>query len=108
TGISTPIRPRFGDEDARLRSRWDIPFIISPHSHTRLYILANRMMRSDDRGASWKLISPELTRSIDRDTLTVMGKVWPNETAVWKNAYTDLYGTGTAVAESPVKEGLLF
>src|SRR5439155_3786012 len=28
--------------------------------------------------------------------------------AVWKNAYTDLYGTGTAVAESPAKENLLF
>jgi photosystem II stability/assembly factor-like uncharacterized protein len=109
TGASTPIRPRFEAADnATLRSRWDIPFIVSPHQHTRLYIAANRLMRSDDRGATWKLISPDLTRNIDRNTIPVMGKLWPDDTAVWKNAFTDLYGTGTAVAESPVKEGLLF
>jgi len=108
TGVTTSIHPRFGgEEDAKLRSRWDIPFIISPHSHTRLYIAGNKLMRSDDRGATWKLVSPDLTRAIDRDTLRVMGKVWGPD-AVWKNAFTDQYGTGTAVAESPLKEGLLF
>jgi photosystem II stability/assembly factor-like uncharacterized protein len=109
TGVSTPIRPRFAAaETATLRSRWDIPFILSPHSHTRLYIAGNRLMRSDDRGATWKLVSPDLTRAIDRETIPVMGKMWPEATAVWKNVFTDLYGTATAVAESPVKEGLLF
>jgi photosystem II stability/assembly factor-like uncharacterized protein len=109
TGVGTPIRPRLdAAEMATLRSRWDIPFILSPHSHTRLYIAGNRLMRSDDRGATWKLISPDLTRAIDRETIPVMGKLWPEATAVWKNAFTDLYGTGTALAESPVKEGLLF
>jgi photosystem II stability/assembly factor-like uncharacterized protein len=108
TGQSVSIRPRFNDEENKtLRSRWDLPFIISPHSHTRLYIAANRLMRSDDRGTTWKLISGDLTRNIDRDTIPVMGRLWGAD-AVWKNAFTDLYGTGTALAESPVKEGLLF
>jgi photosystem II stability/assembly factor-like uncharacterized protein len=93
--------------DPKLRSRWDIPFIVSPHDHTRLYILGNRLMQSDDSGASWREVSEDLTRNIDRDTIPVMGKVWPNETAVWKNEFTDEYGTGTALAESPLKEGLL-
>jgi photosystem II stability/assembly factor-like uncharacterized protein len=107
TGASVSIRPRFGEEDAKLRARWDIPFILSPHSHTRLYIAANRLMRSDDRGATWKLVSGDLTRNMDRDTIPVMGRLWGAD-AVWKNAFTDLFGTGTAVAESPVKEGVLF
>jgi photosystem II stability/assembly factor-like uncharacterized protein len=108
TGVSTSIRPRLGaEEDGKLRSRWDIPFIVSPHSHTRLYIAANKLMRSDDRGATWKLVSGELTRAMDRDTIPVMGRLWGAD-AVWKNAFTDQFGTGTAVAESPVKEGLLF
>jgi hypothetical protein len=72
-----------------------------------LYIAANKLMRSDDRGATWKLVSPDLTRAIDRDTISVMGRLWGAD-AVWKNAYTDLFGTGTAVAESPMKEGVLF
>ena len=64
-------------------------------------------MRSDDRGATWREVSDDLTRNIDRDTLPVMGKVWGPD-AVWKNEFTDEYGTGTALAESPLKEGLLF
>ncbi len=106
TGASTNIHPRFGADDATLRSRWDLPFIISPHSHTRLYVAGNRLMRSDDRGATWKLVSGDLTRNIDRDTLPVMGKVWGPD-AVGKNLYTDSFGTGTSIAESPVKEGVL-
>lgn len=105
TGVSTGIHPPIATRE--IRSRWDVPFIISPHLHTRLYIAGNRLMRSDDRGATWKFVSPDITRNIDRDTIPVMGKIWGPE-AVWKNAFTDQYGTGTAVAESPIREGLLF
>jgi len=105
TGESTSIRPRV--DDPKLRSRWDIALIVSPHVHTRLYIAGNRLMRSDDRGTTWKLISGDLTRNIDRDTIPVMDRLW-GEDAVWKNAFTDQFGTATALAESPVKEGLLF
>ncbi len=105
TGISVSIHPSIATRETR--SRWDVPFIISPHSHTRLYIAGNRLMRSDDRGATWKFVSPDITRNIDRDTIPVMGKVWGAD-AVWKNAFSDSYGTGTALAESPVKEGVLF
>jgi len=93
--------------DPKLRSRWDIPFIVSAHNRTRLYIMGNRLMESDDSGATWREVSDDLTRDIDRDTLPVMGKVWGPD-AVWKNAFTDEYGTGTALSESPLKEGLLF
>jgi photosystem II stability/assembly factor-like uncharacterized protein len=123
TGISTSINPQAGRggrgggsatpppgkvNDPKLRSRWDIPFIISAHNHTRLYIMGNHLMQSDDSGATWKEVSDDLTRNIDRDTLSVMGKVWDKATAVWMNEFTDEYGTGTALAESPLKEGLLF
>jgi hypothetical protein len=53
-----------------------------------VYIAANRLMRSDDRGTTWRLISPDLTRAIERNTVPVMGKVWGAD-AVWKNAFTD-------------------
>jgi len=109
----TPIAGRGGQpqvgkiSDPQLRSRWDIPFIISQFHNMRLYIAGNKLMRSDDSGATWKEVSPDLTRNIDRNTLPVMGKVWGPD-AVWKNEFTDEYGTGTALAESPLKEGLLF
>ena len=70
--------------------------------------MGNHLMQSDDSGATWKEVSEDLTRNIDRDTVPVMGKVWDKADAVWKNEFTDEYGTGTALAESPLKEGLLF
>jgi hypothetical protein len=89
------------------RWNWDSPIYVSSHVHTRLYFASNRIYRSDDRGDSWKLISPDLSRQIDRDTLPVMGKVWGPD-AVAKNASTEFYGNIVAFAESPKDENLLF
>lgn len=55
------------------------PFIISPHHPSRLYFGANKLFRSDDRGNTWRAVSGDLTRQADRNTLPVMGKVWPPE-----------------------------
>jgi photosystem II stability/assembly factor-like uncharacterized protein len=107
TGERIGIQPRVGKDEAPLRWNWDSPFIISPHSHTRLYFAANKLYRSDDRGDSWRAISGELSRAIDRNKLPVMGKVWGVD-AVAKHASTSLYGNVTALAESQKKEGLIY
>jgi hypothetical protein len=80
---------------------------VSPHSHTRLYFAANKLFRSDDRGDTWKAISGDLSRQIDRNKLPVMGKVWGPD-AVAKNQSTSFYGNVVALAESPKKEGLIY
>jgi len=107
SGEEIDIRPREGKGEPALRWNWDSPLIISPHSHTRLYFAANKLFRSDDRGDSWKVISGELSRGIDRNKLPVMGRVWPAD-AVAKNASTSLYGNATALSESTLVEGLLY
>ena len=107
TGERLDIVPAQAPGAPPLRWNWDSPILISPHSHTRLYFAANVLYRSDDRGDSWKAISGDLTRQIDRNTLPVMGRVWGPD-AVAKNQSTSFYGNGTALAESPVKEGLIY
>jgi photosystem II stability/assembly factor-like uncharacterized protein len=107
SGEEIDIKPREGKGEPALRWNWDSPLIISPHSHTRLYFAANRLFRSDDRGDSWKVISGELSRGMDRNKLPVMGRVWPVD-AVAKNASTSFYGNATALSESPLVEGLLY
>ena len=97
-------QPEKGEEH---RWNWDTPLLISPHANTRLYFAANRLFRSDDRGQSWKPVSPDLTRKIDRNKLPVMGKVWGPD-AVAKNASTSLFGNIVSLTESPVKENLIF
>ena len=107
TGQELVLQPQEGKGEPPLRWNWDSPVIISPHSHTRLYFAANKLFRSDDRGDTWKAISGDLTRQIDRNKLPVMGKVW-NPDAVAKNASTSFYGNIVALTESPKKEGLIF
>lgn len=107
SGERMGIQPEVGSGEEPLRWNWDSPFIISPHAHTRLYFAANKLFRSDDRGDSWRAVSGELSRAIDRDKLPVMGKVWGVD-AVARHASTSFYGNVTALAESPKKEGVLY
>ncbi|HWR36276.1 MAG TPA: glycosyl hydrolase [Clostridia bacterium] len=107
TGEGVGIQPVEGKGEEPLRWNWDSPILISPHQHTRLYFAANKLFRSDDRGDSWKAISPDLSRQIDRNKLPVMGKVWGAD-AVAKNASTSFYGNIVALTESPKREGLLY
>jgi photosystem II stability/assembly factor-like uncharacterized protein len=107
TGQELSLQPQEGKGEPPLRWNWDSPIIISPHSHTRLYFAANKLFRSDDRGDTWKAVSGDLTRQIDRNQLPVMGKVWGPD-AVEKNASTSFYGNIVALAESPKKEGLIY
>jgi len=107
TGERVGIQPQEAKGDAAARWNWDSPYIISPHSNTRLYMASQFLYRSDDRGATWRKVSPDLTRQIDPNSLPVMGKLWGPD-AVAKNTSTALYSNISAVAESPKKEGLLY
>ncbi|MFC1575334.1 WD40/YVTN/BNR-like repeat-containing protein [Gemmatimonadota bacterium] len=108
TGVSTSIAPPHADEFGdTIYWHWDIPFVISLFDDHRVYALGSRLARSDNQGDDWRFISPNLTRQIDRDTLPVMGRIWP-ENAVWKNVFTNDYGIGVAFSESPFDESLLY
>jgi len=107
TGQSMGLQPQPGRGEPPLRWNWDSPLIISPHAHTRLYFAANILFRSDDRGDTWKAVSGDLTRKIDRNTLPVMGKVWAAD-AVSKSVSTSFYGNIVALTESLKKEGLIY
>ena len=72
-----------------------------------MYFAAQRVYRSDDRGDSWRPVSPDLSRQIDRNALKLMGRTWSVD-AVERNVSTTLFGTIFTLAESPLKEGLLF
>jgi photosystem II stability/assembly factor-like uncharacterized protein len=107
TGERVDIVPSEPPGEPPLRWDWDSPIIVSSHAHTRIYFAANKVFRSDDRGDSWKAISGDITRHLDRDALPVMGKIWPPE-AVAKNASTSYFGNSTTLAESPKKDSIIY
>ncbi len=107
TGEAISIVPNESRGEAPSRWNWDTPIIISPHSHTRIYTASQRLYRSDDRGNSWKPISGDLTRHLDRNALPVMGKVWGPD-AIAKNQSTAFYSNISTIAESQKTDGLLY
>ncbi|MFI5371301.1 MAG: WD40/YVTN/BNR-like repeat-containing protein [Candidatus Eisenbacteria bacterium] len=106
-GEQIDIQPQPEKGEPGSRWNWDAPYIISPHSHTRLYLASQRLYRSDDRGDTWTAVSADLTRQVDRNKLKMMGRVWSVD-AVAKNASTSFYGNCVALCESPRVEGLLY
>jgi photosystem II stability/assembly factor-like uncharacterized protein len=107
SGERVDIKPQEDENGPPLRWNWDSALIISPHSPTRLYYGSQILFRSDDRGDTWKAISPDLSRNIDRNQLKVMGRIWSVD-AVAKNDSTSFYGEIVALAESPLVEGLIY
>jgi photosystem II stability/assembly factor-like uncharacterized protein len=107
TGERVSIAPMEGKGIESQRYNWDSPVIISPHSHTRLYFAGHKLFKSDNRGDDWTVISGDLSRGIDRNTLPVMGKIWGPD-AIAKHQSTALYGNASALSESPKVPGLIY
>ena len=107
SGERVEIQPQPEPGEAALKWHWNSPLIISPHLHTRLYFAAQRLFRSDDRGATWQAISPDLSRGIDRNELEVMGRLWSVD-SVNRNESSSFYGTIVSLDESPLVEGLIY
>ncbi len=107
SGESVSIKPFPGEGELTYRWNWDTPILISPHNNKRIYMAANFLFRSEDRGSNWKTISPDLTRNENRDNFKVMDKYWPAD-AVAKNRSTSLWGTIISLTESTVQKDLLY
>jgi photosystem II stability/assembly factor-like uncharacterized protein len=101
------IVPQPNSGETEFTWNWATPLIISPHSPRRLYIASEKLFRSDDRGDNWQIISPDLTRGIDRNTLPIMDRVWSVD-ALQKNRGVSRYGAAIGLSESPLREGLIF
>ena len=107
SGERIKVKPTPRKDELTYRWNWDTPFLLSPHSGTTLYIAANKVFKSTDRGNTWEVISEDITRNEDRNQFPVMGKYWPAD-AVAKDVSTSQWGTAVALAESTVKEGLIY
>lgn len=107
SGERIGIKPQPGKDEAAFRWNWDAPLLISPHNPKTLFFCANKVFKTDDRGNSWKTISPDLTRQIDRNQLKVMGEIQSPD-VVMKNKSTTIYGNIVAFDQSPKNANLLY
>ena len=91
----TPIRPPVKEGDPELRAQWMAPIIASTHVPGVIYAGYQFVYRSPDRGDSWERISPDLTSNDPGRMLLRSSSAIPFQTI-------------TALAESPIKKGLLY
>ena len=45
----------------QFRFNWSSPLVLAPHNSKVVYFGGNHLFRSEDRGARWRIISPDLT-----------------------------------------------
>ena len=107
TGETIDIQPQPAWGDPAYRFNWNTPLLISPNDHQRLYYGGQVLLQSDDMGMSWREISGDLSRNLDRNKLEVMGRVWSVD-AVAKNSSTSFYGAMIALDESTLLDGLIY
>lgn len=93
TGESQGIRYN----DPELRWNWNAPILVSPHDCDVVFHGANKLLRSEDRGDSWEVISGDLSKA-DPATLPT-GKGGDGNIQ---------YATITTIDESTLQAGLIW
>ena len=104
----------WGAADHKYRFQWVFPVMLSPHDPEALYATSQVVHLSRDRGDSWEVISPDLTRADPRTLETTPGIADDPDTGPYwgpikrDNTGIEWYATIFAFAESPLVEGVLW
>ena len=92
------LQPR----DMKYRFNWNAPIVNSPNDPNIFYHAANVLLKTSNKGISWEVISPDLTRH-DTAKMGMSGVPYTNEGAGGEN-----YATIAYVAESPHEKGVIW
>jgi photosystem II stability/assembly factor-like uncharacterized protein len=95
------IQPKLDAEDLgrykKLRFNWNTPIALSPHDPATVYIGAQFLYRSRDRGQSWQRISPDLTTNDPEHQ-----KQEQSGGVTVDNSAAEMYTTIYSISESPL------
>ena len=95
TGFAKDLQPAPSEGSNSFRFHWVSPIVQSAHTKGLLYLAGNRIFKLTEMGDKWTPISPDLSTK-DYEKMTVVG------------SGAEDYGVIYALAESPVKAGLLW
>jgi photosystem II stability/assembly factor-like uncharacterized protein len=98
-----PDNPMGGGADVlKYRFQWNFPIFFSPHNPKRLYAAGNALFVTENEGASWKQISPDLTTNDKSKQLSSGGPITKDNTSV------EYYCTIFTATESSLEKDLLW
>ena len=107
TNESKSIRPEAPSTEKPYRWNWDTPMMLSHTDPATIYVGANKLFKTTDRGQTWSAISGDLTTALDRDTVELMG-VKGKDIKIAKNDGVAQYGALFSIAESWKRPGLVW
>ncbi|MBA2500775.1 MAG: glycosyl hydrolase [Chitinophagaceae bacterium] len=91
-----------GADVLKYRFQWNFPIFFSPHNPKRLYTAGNVLFVSENEGASWDVISPDLTTNDKSKQGSSGGPITKDNTSV------EYYSTIFTATESPLEQDLLW
>ena len=101
------IQPRLGPEDleryTKLRFNWNTPIALSPNDPATVYIGAQFLFRSRDRGQTWQRISPDLTTNDPQKQ-----KQEQSGGITVDNSAAEMHTTIYSISESPLAAGQIW
>ncbi|MEM9314755.1 MAG: glycosyl hydrolase [Pseudomonadota bacterium] len=89
-------------KDLKYRANWNPPVITSPHDHKTIYYGTQFLLKSTDRGLTWREMSPDLTRNNPEHMGRNGGPITP------ENVGAEFYHTIFAIEESRSEEGTIW
>ena len=91
-----------GADVQKYRFQWNFPIFFSPHNPKRLYCAGNALFVSENEGASWQQISPDLTTNDKAKQASSGGPITQDNTSV------EYYCTIFTATESWLEKDLLW
>jgi photosystem II stability/assembly factor-like uncharacterized protein len=91
-----------GAEAMKYRFQWNHPIFFSPHNPKKLYTAGNHLFATENEGASWTKLSPDLTTDDKTKQKSSGGPITQDNTSV------EYYCTIFTAAESPLEKDLLW
>ncbi len=102
-GQSKNIKPLPEDDEVPYRYNWNTPVHLGRNNPDRIYVGAQFLFKSEDRGESWERISPDLTTNdTSRQKQARSGGLSIDNSTAENN--TTIY----AIAESPLDEKIIW
>lgn len=91
-----------GADVLKYRFQWNFPIFFSPHNPKRLYAAGNALFMTENEGASWTQISPDLTTNDKAKQVSSGGPITKDNTSV------EYYCTIFTATESELEKDLLW
>ncbi len=91
-----------GADVLKYRFQWNFPIFFSPHNPRRIYAAGNHLFVTENEGASWQEISPDLTTNDKKKQASSGGPITQDNTSV------EYYSTIFTAAESHLEKDLLW